>query len=52
MYICRRIVLIGRIMDAKRIMKYLKLLMANNNREWYQAHKGEYDAVRADLEDT
>ena len=26
-------------MDAKRIMKYLKLLMANNNREWYQSHK-------------
>ncbi len=32
------------IIDAKRILKYLKLLMANNNREWYQAHKGEYDA--------
>lgn len=39
-------------MDAKRIMKYLKQLMANNNREWYQAHKGEYDAVRADFEAT
>ena len=37
-------------MDAKRILKYLKLLMANNNREWYQAHKDEYDAVRADFE--
>ena len=37
-------------MDAKRILKYLKQLMANNNREWYQAHKAEYDAVRADFE--
>ena len=38
------------IMDAKRIMKYLKQLSANNSREWFQAHKQEYDAIRADFE--
>ena len=37
-------------MDAKRIMKYLKQLSANNSREWFQAHKQEYDAIRADFE--
>ena len=26
-------------MDAKRILNYLKQLMANNNREWYWANK-------------
>jgi uncharacterized protein (TIGR02453 family) len=38
-------------MDAKRILNYLKQLMANNNREWYWANKTEYDAVRADFEE-
>ena len=38
-------------MDAKRILNYLKQLMANNNREWYQANKKEYDAIRADFEE-
>lgn len=38
-------------MDAKRILKYLRVLMANNNREWYWEHKAEYDAVRADFEE-
>ena len=33
-------------MDAKRILKYLRQLSANNNREWFQAHKAEYDASR------
>lgn len=37
-------------MDAKRILNYLKQLMANNNREWYWANKAEYDAIRADFE--
>ena len=32
-------------------MNYLKQLMANNNREWYQANKKEYDAIRADFEE-
>lgn len=38
-------------MDAKRILNYLKQLMANNNREWYWANKAEYDAIRADFEE-
>ena len=38
-------------MDAKRILDYLKQLMANNSREWYWEHKAEYDAVRADFEE-
>ena len=37
-------------MDAKRILTYLRTLMANNNREWYWENKAEYDAVRADFE--
>ena len=38
-------------MDAKRILNYLKQLMANNNREWYWDNKAEYDAIRADFEE-
>ena len=38
-------------MDSKRIIQYLRDIAANNNREWYQAHKAEYDAVRADFTD-
>ena len=38
-------------MDAKRILTYLRTLMANNSREWYWEHKAEYDAVRADFEE-
>lgn len=37
-------------MDANRIITFLRQLMANNNRPWFQAHKAEYDAVRADFE--
>jgi uncharacterized protein (TIGR02453 family) len=37
-------------MDTKRILSYLKQLMANNNRDWFWEHKAEYDAVRADFE--
>ena len=37
-------------MDAKRILKYLRQLAKNNNREWYLEHKQEYDAIRADFE--
>ena len=33
-------------MDAKRILKYLRQLSANNNREWFHAHKAHYDAAR------
>ncbi len=37
-------------MDVKRILNYLAELSANNNREWYQAHKDEYTACRTDFE--
>ena len=37
-------------MDAKRILKYLRQLAKNNNRTWFQEHKQEYDAIRADFE--
>jgi uncharacterized protein (DUF2461 family) len=32
-------------MDAKRILKFLRQLMANNNRPWFQAHRQEYEAI-------
>lgn len=34
----------------KRILKFLRQVMANNNREWFQEHKKEYEAVRAEYE--
>ena len=37
-------------MDTKRIIGFLRQLMSNNNRHWFQEHKGEYEAVRADFE--
>lgn len=37
-------------MDAKRILSFLRQVMANNNRPWFQEHKAEYDAVRAEFE--
>lgn len=37
-------------MDQKRILKFLREVMANNNRPWFQQHKAEYDAVRAEFE--
>ena len=37
-------------MDSKRILAFLRELMANNNRPWFQAHKTEYEAVRAEWE--
>lgn len=38
-------------MQAKRIIRFLKDVAANNNRPWFQEHKGEYDAVRKDFEE-
>lgn len=38
-------------MDAKRILTFLANVAANNNRPWFQAHKDEYEACRADFED-
>ncbi|HEY9550801.1 MAG TPA: DUF2461 domain-containing protein [Prevotella sp.] len=37
-------------MDAKRILQFLKEVSANNNREWFHAHKREFDACREDYE--
>ena len=37
-------------MDAKRILKYLRQLAKNNNRTWFQEHRQESDAIRADFE--
>ena len=37
-------------MNQKRILKFLRQVMANNNREWFQEHKPKYEAVRADFE--
>ncbi len=37
-------------MNGKKILDFLKALAANNNREWFQAHKALYDEVRHDFE--
>lgn len=37
-------------MDQKRILTFLRQVMANNNREWFQEHKKEYEAVKAEYE--
>ena len=37
-------------MDAKKILSFLRQVTANNNRPWFQEHKAEYDAVRAEFE--
>ncbi|MCR4918661.1 MAG: DUF2461 domain-containing protein [Prevotella sp.] len=37
-------------MQAQRIIQFLKDVTANNNRPWFQAHRDEYEAVKADFE--
>ena len=37
-------------MDSKLILNFLKDIIRNNNREWFQAHRAEYDAARAEFE--
>lgn len=37
-------------MDIERIINFLKAVAANNNREWFQANKQEYEAVKAEWE--
>jgi uncharacterized protein (TIGR02453 family) len=37
-------------MNTQRIIAFLRAVMANNDRAWFQANKTEYDAVRADFE--
>lgn len=38
-------------MDTKLIMTFLKDIAANNDRQWFQAHKAEYDAARKNFEE-
>ena len=38
-------------MDAKMILAFLRDIAANNNREWFQEHKKEYQAARAEFEE-
>lgn len=37
-------------MNTRLILGFLNDIMRNNNREWFLAHRTEYDAVRADFE--
>ena len=37
-------------MDERRILRFLRQVAANNNREWFQEHKKEYEVVRAEFE--
>lgn len=39
-------------MNSKRILKFLKAIAANNNREWFAEHKAEYLACKEDFEQT
>ena len=37
-------------MNTKKIMHFLKGIAANNNKQWFQEHKAEYDEVKEDFE--
>lgn len=37
-------------MNSKEILRFLKMLAANNNRTWFSEHKDDYTAVREDFE--
>ena len=37
-------------MNSKRILQFLRVLSANNNRQWFLEHKDEYGVVRSDFE--
>ena len=37
-------------MDQKSIIGFLRQVMANNNREWFQEHKKAYEAAKAEFE--
>lgn len=38
-------------MNTKKIINFLNDITVNNNREWFQTHKAEYDAARKTFED-
>ena len=37
-------------MNTRLILKFLNDVMANNNRPWFQAHKSDYEAAKAEWE--
>lgn len=37
-------------MDSKLILRFLKAVMANNNRAWFQANKAEYERAKMEWE--
>ena len=37
-------------MNTKKIIHFLIGIAANNNKQWFQEHKAEYDAVKDDFE--
>ena len=37
-------------MNSKMILKFLREVMKNNNRPWFQEHKAEYEAARQEFE--
>ena len=37
-------------MDAKRIVSFLTRVAQNNSRPWFQEHKAEFEACKADFE--
>lgn len=37
-------------MDAKLILDFLRDIMANNTKQWFQEHKEEYMAAKAEFE--
>lgn len=37
-------------MDSKMILNFLREVMMNNNRPWFQEHKGEYMEARSEFE--
>ncbi len=38
-------------MDSARLVRYLRGLSRNNSKEWFEAHRADYDALRADFTD-
>ena len=38
-------------MDTRKIMHFLKGIAANNNRQWFQENKTEFEAVKANFEE-
>ena len=39
-------------MDTKLVLGFLREVMKNNNRPWFQEHKDEYQAARTEFENS